>query len=50
MVKKLKEGKKYFMCEECRMKYEDEGIAKKCEDWCSRHHSCNLEITKHAIT
>ncbi|HLC65656.1 MAG TPA: hypothetical protein VJI46_06055 [Candidatus Nanoarchaeia archaeon] len=49
MVKKIKKGKKVFMCEECSMKYEDEPIAKKCEEWCRKHHSCNVEITRNAV-
>ena len=50
MVKKIeKEGKKYFTCEECEFIYEDKELAEKCETWCKENHSCNLEITKHAV-
>ncbi|MBI2647050.1 hypothetical protein HYW99_01110 [Candidatus Woesearchaeota archaeon] len=50
MVKiKIKNNKEYFICEECNFAYIDEDIAKKCEDWCRKHHSCNIEITKRAI-
>jgi hypothetical protein len=38
-----------FMCEECHLLYEDEDLAKRCEDWCREKKSCNLEITKHAV-
>ncbi len=38
-----------YKCEECGLVYKDKSIAKKCEDWCREHKSCNLEITKYAI-
>ena len=39
----------YWMCEECKLKYEDKSWAERCEAWCKEHKSCNLEITKHAV-
>ena len=46
MVKEImKHSKKVFMCEECCLAYEDEKWAKKCEGWCKKHNSCNLNIT-----
>jgi hypothetical protein len=39
----------YWMCEECKFKYEDKSWAEKCEAWCKKYKSCNLEITKHAV-
>ena len=49
VTEKLKHGRKYFICGECGFAYEDEGIAKKCEEWCNEHHSCNIEIAKNAV-
>ena len=50
MVRQLKKGKKtYFVCEECNFAYLDKKIASECENWCKENHSCNLEITKHAM-
>ncbi len=53
VVKMVKQIKKkniaYYDCEECGFAYETRELAQKCEDWCSEHHSCSLEITKHAI-
>ncbi|MCH7940475.1 MAG: hypothetical protein IH842_00660 [Thaumarchaeota archaeon] len=50
MVEEIKkEGKKYNICEECGFAYMDKETAQKCEDWCNKHHSCNLEITKSAV-
>jgi hypothetical protein len=45
MVKKIGS---FWICEECGLKYEDRIWAEKCEDWCRKHKSCNLEIIKHA--
>lgn len=50
MVKAItKNNKKYFICEECNFAYLDKKTANECEQWCRTHHSCSLEITKHAI-
>ena len=49
MKVKTKNNKKYFICEECNFAYKEKGWAEKCENWCKKHHSCNIEITKHAI-
>lgn len=50
MVRKIeKQGKEYFQCDECKFLYEDKIWAEKCEKWCKEKHSCNLDITKHAI-
>jgi hypothetical protein len=45
-----KENKTYFACKICKFAYEDKDWAEKCEAWCDEHHSCNIEITKHAIS
>jgi len=31
------------------MEYHDEKTAKKCEVWCKKNKSCNLDIIKNAI-
>lgn len=50
MVKKvIKQGKEYYICEICHFAYEDEEWAKKCEEYCKKYKSCNLDITKHAV-
>ena len=43
------ETNKVFVCPECVLSYKDAKWAKKCAQWCGENHSCNLEITKHAI-
>ncbi len=40
---------KVFACPECGLSYKEAEWAKKCAAWCKEHHSCNLEITKHAV-
>ena len=40
---------KVFVCPECNLSYKDAEWAKKCAVWCKEHHSCNVEIIKHAI-
>jgi len=50
MVKEIeKNNKKYFQCESCGFHYEDKEMSEKCQAWCDEHHSCSMEITKHAV-
>ena len=50
MVKNvLQQNKKLYQCEECGLKYDDKEWAEKCEAWCKKYKSCNLEIIDHAI-
>lgn len=53
MMKSMNHGhgetKKVFICPECGLSYDNPDMAKKCAKWCGENHSCNLEITKHAI-
>lgn len=50
MVKQLnKNNKAYYLCEECDFAYKDQETAEKCEAWCKKYHSCNMEITKYAV-
>jgi len=37
-----------YQCEECGLKYRDKSVAEKCETWCRKHKSCNLEIIQFA--
>jgi predicted ATP-dependent serine protease len=49
MVKIVKrKDKTLYVCEECGFTYEEKMWAEKCEDFCSKHSSCSLEITSHA--
>ncbi len=38
-----------YQCPECGLHYEDEKIAKQCEEYCRAQHSCSLEITKLSV-
>lgn len=37
-----------MQCPECGLKYQKKEWADKCEAWCKKHKSCNLDIIKHA--
>src|SRR3989344_1129878 len=41
--------KESYQCKECGLKYADRKWAAKCEEWCKKHKSCNLEIIEYAI-
>ncbi|MBI2576300.1 hypothetical protein HYV84_03730 [Candidatus Woesearchaeota archaeon] len=49
MVAQSKETKNLFKCDECGFFYRDFSVAKRCEDWCKKYKSCNIEITKFAV-
>ncbi len=36
-------------CPICKLHYSSKLWAKKCESWCKKHPSCNLEIESHSI-
>ncbi len=40
---------KLYTCPECGLSYKDKDMAKKCEAWCKKYNSCNLEITKYSV-
>ncbi len=50
MVKKtLVDDASIYKCGICGFGYKDKDMAQKCQNWCSVHKSCNLQITKNAI-
>lgn len=50
MVKEItRDGEKLYICEACGMAYREKELAGKCQQWCEQHHSCNLEIIRHAV-
>lgn len=50
MVTEIKEGyRKLYLCDECGLVYNEEKWANMCEEYCSEHHACSLEITRHAV-
>jgi len=42
-------AKACYVCEACGFAYHEEELARKCETWCKKHNSCNIEITKNSI-
>lgn len=47
MMRGRKQG--LYQCPECGLEYKEKEWAEKCEAWCKKYKSCNLEITKYAI-
>lgn len=45
----LKKKNKLYQCEECGFFYKEKDWAKKCQEWCGIHKSCNIEITKNSV-
>lgn len=41
--------KKYYQCTRCEFSYTEKRRAKQCQEWCDKHKSCNLEITRYAV-
>lgn len=37
-----------FQCPRCKLHYRDKKWANKCEAWCQKNKSCNIEIISHA--
>jgi len=38
-----------FFCEICGLHYATKELAEKCQEWCSKHNSCNLAIAMQSI-
>jgi len=38
-----------YQCKECLLWYKEEKYAQACENWCLKHKSCNVEITKRRV-
>ncbi len=50
MVEKIvTKGKNIYKCSVCGFGYLNDKLANRCEDYCTKHGACSLEITKHAI-
>lgn len=41
--------KEIYVCEACNFAYKEKELAEKCESWCKKYNSCNIEITKNSI-
>src|SRR3989344_2193279 len=46
MEEDIKNNKSLYQCQECGFHYKDKEMAEKCEAWCKKHKTCNVEITK----
>ncbi len=38
-----------YTCPACGFSYAEKILAEQCETWCRQHHSCNIDIIKHAL-
>lgn len=36
-------------CKECKLWYQEKAMAKKCEAWCKKYKSCNIEFIRQAV-
>ena len=45
---KLENNQNLHECKECGLHYKNKDTAEKCEAWCKKNHTCNVEITKEA--
>jgi hypothetical protein len=45
----LSKENKYHKCPVCGLEYKERIWVKKCEKWCKKHKSCNLEVIKHSL-
>jgi len=45
----VQNNKTVYQCEVCGFHYEQKEMAQKCEEWCGKRYSCNIEIIKYAI-
>ena len=43
-----KNDRNLSQCRECGLHYKDKELYEKCETWCEKYKTCNVEITKHA--
>lgn len=46
MVSKIGDN---YQCDDCKLLYKEKSWAEKCEEWCFKYKSCNIEITKHRV-
>ncbi len=38
-----------YQCKNCKLWYKNKKWAEKCGQWCGKHGTCNIMITKHRI-
>ena len=50
MLKKIEKGNNvFYQCRECNFVYKKRIWANKCEKWCKKNKSCNLNIIKYSV-
>jgi hypothetical protein len=48
-IVKETEPERVHYCSVCGYGYANEAVAKECEEYCTSHNSCSLQITAKAI-
>ena len=49
MVRTLEGRPNIHLCEECGLGYANEETARECEEFCTTHNACSLQITRAAV-
>jgi uncharacterized C2H2 Zn-finger protein len=50
MVRRIdKDGETLYACDVCGFVYKEKHWSEKCQDYCTKHKACSLEITRHAV-
>jgi len=44
-----KNGERLHVCDACGFAYKERSWGEKCQDYCTKHGACSLEITSHAV-
>ncbi|MFB0543279.1 MAG: hypothetical protein ACETVR_00710 [Candidatus Bathyarchaeia archaeon] len=45
----FEDGQRLYVCEVCGFMYKEKFWAEKCQDHCTKHRACSLEIISHAV-
>ncbi len=48
-IVKEAEPEKIYYCSVCGYGYANETVAKECEEYCTSHNSCSIQITAKAV-
>ncbi len=44
-----RQNQTFYICEACGFAYHEERWAQACDEFCTQHHGCSLDITQHAV-
>ncbi len=50
MVREIRRNEeRFYVCEACGFAYKKKSWAEKCQNYCTIHNACSLEITRHGV-